>query len=651
MQSNCNQGSVECDIKPHESNHPVLNFTAIISKNICSYQPKTTIDISKYNHLRDLKISPSQTSPNCIDLLLGAELVPHIFTGERRIGDVDEPAAIGSIFGWLLMGKTSENNNTTANISLLVEPSLDQYLQKFWELDQVKNNITEAPEDIRCEEEFVNNYQRMDNGRFMVKLIFKTASPELVFICDIKQLYRQILIDPHQRKYQRIIWRNSPDDALNEYELNTVTYGVSSSPYLALRTVRELALIYAAQFPEASQVLLRDMYVDDVVTGSVSIQDALNLQRQVMKLLSLGGFELAKWASNSPELLTSVNDHQDRVAVSLDNKDDGFVKVLGFHWDPQADAFGFSYTPRDNPCTKRAILSNIARIYDPMGLIAPCIMAAKCLMQKLWVERLDWDDLPSDEIQSYWIQFKHQLPLLSQLKIPRHIHHSATQNVELHLFSDASSLGYCAVAYLRCILPDNTITLNFVSAKSRVAPLKTTSIPRLELCAAVLLADLAKFLLSSFSTVVQPRIFAWCDSMVVLHWINSSPHRWKTFVANRTSHIQDVIPKDCWRHVPSQENPADPGSRGLLPADVVQCNLWWNGPYWLSLASPHWPSQGIITCSDEVVAEEKQQMVAHLTSDTDDCLLTLLDRFSSLRKVKNIVAYILRFVSGCRKKN
>nr|XP_022908869.1 uncharacterized protein LOC111420176 [Onthophagus taurus] len=179
MQSNCNQGSVECDVTPHESNHPVLNFTAIISKNICSYQPKTTIDISKYNHLRDLKISPSQTSPNCIDLLLGAELVPHIFTGERRIGDVDEPAAIGSIFGWLLMGKTSENNNTTANISLLVEPSLDQYLQKFWELDQVKNSITEAPEDIRCEGEFVNNYQRMDNSRFMVKFIFKTASPEL----------------------------------------------------------------------------------------------------------------------------------------------------------------------------------------------------------------------------------------------------------------------------------------------------------------------------------------------------------------------------------------------------------------------------------------------------------------------------------------
>nr|XP_022908600.1 uncharacterized protein LOC111419946 [Onthophagus taurus] len=394
-------------------------------------------------------------------------------------------------------------------------------------------------------------------------------------------MYRQILIHPQHRNYQRIIWRNSPHDNISEYQLNTVTYGISSSPYLALRTIQELAKIYADQYPAASHTLLHDTYADDIVTGSVSLQDALNLQQQLITLLSLGGFELAKWASNESELMRNIDDIQHGAPVLLDNREDGFIKVLGLHWDPQDDTFGFSYVPRETNCTKRSILSNIARIHDPIGFITLCILAAKRLMQKLWLARVDWDDVPSDDIQNRWHQFKLQLPQLSQLRITRLIMPSDYEAVELHLFSDASSIGYCAVAYLRCILPDNTIKISFISAKSRVAPLKTTSLPRLELCGAVLLADLAKFVLSILTAVSKPTIFAWCDSMVVLNWLNSSPHRWKTFVANRTSHIQGILPGHHWHYVPSSENPADPGSRGLLPMGDGDGSLWvvvaWTG--------------------------------------------------------------------------
>ncbi|XP_071052597.1 uncharacterized protein [Onthophagus taurus] len=763
MNSTCKKGSVICAIKPCNSMQSTIKFSAVVTSKICSKQPRVPIELSRYPHLRNLNITKSQLLPGSIDLLLGSELVPYILTGNRQIGKMDEPAALESVFGWLVMGKLTDFPPSTSNTSLMTEPSLDICMQKFWEVDQVKGIIAGSPEDNQCEDRFKSTYQRTETGRFMVMLPFRTTDLELgesysqalhrflslekrlikasdifekykqfmedylstghmspvpktdysnttayyiphhyvvnpnssklrvvfdasaktssgkslndilltgpklqrdlvsilinfrcfpiVFICDIKQMYRQILIVPHQRDFQRIIWKDYKTNELLEYRLNTVTYEVSSSPFLALRAVRELATIYSEQFPEASRVVLNDMYVDDIVTGSFSVQHALSLQQQIIKLLSLGGFELAKWASNSPELYKSINGCKDGVAVSLDQKEDGFIKVLGLHWDPQADAFGFSYIPRETPCSKRAILSSIARIYDPMGLITPCILAAKHLIQKLWLERLNWDDLPSQEIQNYWHQYKMQLPLLSKLKIPRQIQPSSSETVELHLFSDASSVGYCAVAYLRTVLFDNTIKLNFVYAKSRVAPLKVISIPRLELCGAVLLADLARFLMSSFPSFLKPKIFAWCDSMIVLNWLDSAPHRWKTFVANRIGHIQDIIPRDCWHHVPSHENPADPGSRGLLPADLVQCRLWWQGPDWLSLSSSNWPSRRTITCNNEALSEEKQQTVTHVTKKPDNFLITLLNRFSSLNKIKNITAYVLRFVSGCRKQN
>ncbi|XP_071054940.1 uncharacterized protein [Onthophagus taurus] len=682
-----------------------MSSTSVISQRICSTHPTVAVDGSKYSHLQDLVIHKTQTLPGPIDLLLGAELVPYILTGDRRAGAMNEPAALGSIFGWLLMGKSADLPSPTSQLSFLIEPSTDVCLQKFWELEQIKETTPVTLEDTQSENHFISTHSRTADGRFMVALPFKNTNLELgesysqalrrfiylekrliknseifkkykefmtdyllknhmsliskedhhnknayyipyhyvlnssakvrvvfdesakistgnslndlllpgpkhqndissiiikfrcypiAFMCDIQQMYRQILIVPHHRDYQRILWRDYKSGELNEYQLNTVTYGVSSAPYLALRTIQELARLNAAQFPEASRVLLHDMYVDDVVTGS---------------------FSLAKWASNEPKLLKNVSADLRVKPVSLDNSEDGVVKVLGLHWEQYNDNIGFSYQPRDHICSKRAILSNIACIFDPLGLITPCILAAKCVMQRLWLEKLNWDDLPSEEIQNYWTQYQFQIPMLSQLKIPRLILPAKDLHVELHLFSDASSVGYCAVAYLRYILPNNNINISLICAKSRVAPLKTISLPRLEPCGAVLLANMTKFILSNISGIVQPEIFAWSDSMVVLNWLDSSPHRWKTFVANRTSHIQDILPGNRWRYVQSKDNPADLGQ------DHSQ-----------------WPSKSPPTCPDESISEEKRVVIVNVAEQIEENFLhTLMNRFSvlSCRKENN----------------
>nr|CAI5827301.1 unnamed protein product [Callosobruchus analis] len=212
-------------------------------------------------------------------------------------------------------------------------------------------------------------------------------------------------------------------------------------------------------------------------------------------------------------------------------------------------------------------------------------------------------------------------------------------------------MSYAAVVYLRVGDSKGIVRTYLIAAKARVAPLKTLSLPRLELMGAVLLTDLVSFIQRAYEGLLFfDATYAWSDSRVTLCWLSASPHRWKTFVANRVAQVQSIVPSECWHYVPSAENPADCASRGLLPSQLLAHPLWWTGPPWLRLSNDNWPEQSPLNASSVGVDLEQKATVltTYLAVSETDVVSYLLNRSSSLQKVKRVLAYILRFPKRAR---
>lgn len=482
---------------------------------------------------------------------------------------------------------------------------------------------------------------KLQQDIFAILLNFR--KPAIVFTCDIKQMFLQILIAEHHRDYQRILWRFSKDEPVQEYRLNTVTFGLASSPYLAQRTLIHLAELEQNRFPMAAAVIKRNVYVDDIAAGCDDITTTLQLRDELIALLGSGGFELRKWASNAAEILKGLPSLS-QSPISFDSEEPQFVKVLGLEWDPAEDAFSYAFHPNDCICTKRAILSEIAKIFDPMGFLTPVVLTAKHVLQQLWGLRTDWDDSPPQQMKDYWIKFHGELHSLRYLQIPRQLLSPETTRVELHGFSDASQIGYGAVVYVRLQHPTGMFTTRICTAKSKVAPIRTISLPRLELLGAVLLTDLIQKIYDSSSFKFHSTT-TWCDSQIVLYWLASHASRWKTFVSNRVARIHETLPHPHWRYVASGDNPADCASRGLFPSQLKDHPLWWRGPPWLSATPEAWPAQpSMVALPDSTLVEER--IDSNLVTEEDPHPLQhLLENFSSLLKIQRIVAYVIRFGS------
>ncbi|GFT48610.1 integrase catalytic domain-containing protein [Trichonephila clavipes] len=289
----------------------------------------------------------------------------------------------------------------------------------------------------------------------------------------------------------------------------------------------------------ASETLLYDTYMDDIVSGAPDLETAQQLQSQLKDALQSCGMNLHKWSSNSPELLNSSLSSDVEHSFSTDI--DLSVKTLG---------------------------------------ISPVIAKAKVFLQQLWQCKLDWDDVLPNSIANEWREFVTTLKCIEEVKINRFIMADNNVRIVLQGFADASEAAYGVVVYLQCFLHNGVAKVSILDSKSRVAPIRVISIPRLELCACVLLAQLVEKMRSTLRLNMSD-IVLHTDSTIALAWLNTPANRLKTFVANRVAKVQELTEGFQWNHVPSVLNAADLMSRGLRPCDLPNLRLWWHGPQFL----------------------------------------------------------------------
>ena len=507
---------------------------------------------------------------------------------------------------------------------------------------------------------------------------------------DIEKAFLMVGIQDDQRDFLRFLWFDDPsleNPKIIHLKFTRLVFGLRPSPAILGATIQHHLKLYKQSDPEMFKLLEQSFYVDDLLTGESNDEKALAIYHRAKKLMAKGGFNLRKWKTNSIELQRAIAETENvtrSVSASSDNKEhdesyvkpnsqglststpideDIFVKVLGMNWNTLEDEIIFSFAElykyaSSLPLTKRSVLKVTAKIYDPMGFLSPLTVEMKILFQELCIEKTNWDSELKGESLRKWKSFLQDLILIDCYHIPRCYFACQPVDIQLHGFSDASERAYAAVVYIRSTYSDGQVEVRLVASKSRVAPIKKQTIPRLELLGALIFARLVNKLKSL--DIESPAVL-WTDSMTTLCWIKNE-RVWKQYVGQRVEEIRGLTPKDSWRHCPGEVNPADLPSRGLSAKELSTSKTWWNGPNFLHNHVNQWPemSQPAETEEEEIQREaiKAEKVITHsmVNTETSDSLdrgidkIVDIERYSNITTLLRVTAYVIRFVNTVKKR-
>ncbi|CAH8287249.1 unnamed protein product [Heterobilharzia americana] len=428
-------------------------------------------------------------------------------------------------------------------------------------------------------------YQGPDTTANLVGILLRFRKELIALTSDVEEMFMQVKVPEFDRGALRFLWWPQGDFSKEpiEYQMTSHPFGAVSSPFCAYFAMAKTAETYANDYDSyVVEAVKHNFYVDDCLVSFASPGEAKTFVKQSTELLLRGGFKLKKWVTNSEAVRVVLPglSHTEN-SVDLRVSQGSIHRALGLEWDTMHDVFKFRFEPVEKPFTKRGLLSTVSALFDPLGLIAPVCLPAKQLLQNLCKSHAGWDTPLSSNDLSLWMDWMRFMKNLGQISVPRSIKKedkSEMSKIELHLFCDASESGYGAVAYSWNV-PKNTPPYSILLySKSRVAPLKTVTVPRLELAAAVLSVRMSEILRKNLPNSFDKTYF-WTDSMIVLYYIRNTESRYSTFVANRLAIIHQYSSPNQWGYVKSEENPADWTSRGIRKA----CELasWIQGPSFL----------------------------------------------------------------------
>ena len=487
----------------------------------------------------------------------------------------------------------------------------------------------------------------------LIGVFMRFRRDQVAIACDVESMFHRFRVSPHHRRYLKFLWWKD-GNLMTEptvYRMKVHIFGATSSPACANFGMKFMAREMESSHPKAAGFIRDNFYVDDGLISVATDEEAIQLIKESTTILKDHKLRLHKFASNSKTVLDSIpptERSENEVTQHLQLKETSNEKTLGMEWSTEEDILRFPNISANSPSTRRGILSVVASLYDPLGLIAPFTLKGKLILQEACAKGSKWDDIVSEDLNSRWEAWKNELQGLNQVTIPRCYTpkgFGTPKSIQLHHFADASSQGYGMCSYLRFVNERNEVHCALVAAKSRVAPLKAMTIPRMELTAAVIAAKIG----NSIKKLIKMKIdqeFFWSDSQVVLGYLQNEAKKFHVFVANRVQKIKDLTDISKWRHVSTESNPADHASRGLS-LDQLSSSNWYTGPEWLWNPDFQAPSQ----IPSKLETQDPEVRVA-LQSNAFPTPLNLNERLkhiSSWPKARRVVAKIMGMLDASKK--
>lgn len=489
----------------------------------------------------------------------------------------------------------------------------------------------------------------------LLAILYKFREKSVAICGDIEQMFHQVYICEEDRQAQRFLWRNCDRNREPDiYIMNVMVFGASCSPSISQYVKNTNASKFEIQFPRAADAVKNNHYVDDFLYSTDTVAEAIQIAKEVHYIQSCAGFKLRNWCSNKENVLQSLEEPQQKDKQLTAGSDKDIEKVLGVFWNPTQDIILFKISPHiikdiaacsATYVSKRQILKILMTVYDPLGLIGNFMMYLKIILQEIWKSGVGWDEPIKDDQLVKWNKWLDFLPNLEKVNIQRcylkQLENYNDANIQLHTFVDASENGYAAVAYLR-ISTENNIVCSLVGSKTRVAPLRMTSIPRLELMAALIGARFANNIIKSHSIQIQNKFF-WSDSKTVISWLTHSNKKYHQFVALRISEILETTELENWHWIPGKLNVADEATKWAKRPDISPNGRWFKGPEFLLTSENEWPEETVVLQQPDTEIKEYVYVISN------DIPVIDANRFSKWKRLLRACAYVLRFITLLKK--
>lgn len=461
----------------------------------------------------------------------------------------------------------------------------------------------------------------------MIGILLRFRTQPIAVTSDITKAFLHVKLHEDDRDFTKFFWlKDIESDDLEVYRFASVLFGSASSPAILNAVIR----VHLEEInDDISRKLKQNIYVDNVAISLPDVVSALTLYSSANSYFNSAGFQLRQWTSNDPTVREHLQQQGDETTF------------FGLRWNTSQDEFQLPVKDIDDdlPPTKRRISHTVSTIFDPSGFVTPVHIMGKIFLQQIWKMQLDWDEEIPPEEATAWRHILDELVKIPQIKIPRsYFPGKSLTDSTIHCFVDASMKAYGAVIYVV-----NEHGSSLVMTKSRVAPIKELTLPRLELMAATIGARLTRFVCNHLKESNISQCILWSDSQIVLSWL-ASDKPLPTFVKNRVKEIRSAEFSE-FKYCPTTENPADLLTRGMTVKELQKAKLWWHGPSWLSDESVHSPDPiQLLHIPCDISNSDPSELESSAHHPNIERVMDI-NKYSSAGKLFRVTAFVLRFIN------